>query len=384
MYIFLIVLTAALAAGWLAGGLLLVYGFRRMPWLRDSAPLRDEECPTVSLLVGARNEAAKLPAALETWLSLDYPRLEIVAVNDRSTDATGTILDEAARNNTNLKVVHIDELPPGWLGKCHALTKAYEQSTGEWLVLTDADVRMASDTLRRALSLVRTQGWDHAPGLAQLDMTGFWEKTILPYFGLGFMLSERPWESSNPRSKAYIGVGAFQLIRRSTYEAVGTHRRLALEVVEDMKLGKLVKLGGFRTGVFIPEDKIRLRYVSGVSEFIRNSEKNWFAVVDYSVARSLGTALPMLLSGVLPFALLPFVRGLPLAFCLVSTAIILLAQGIACYRLGISPFYALFHPLAAMVTAFVMVRAMTLALWRGGIYWRGTFHPLDELRKGMV
>lgn len=386
VYIFWSVLTGAIALGWLFLAVKAARGLAHMPRLADFEPLAEEECPRVSILVAARNEAEKIRQAATSWLALDYPRaqLEIIAVNDRSTDETGKILDELAARDPRLKVVHLTELPSGWLGKTHALTKAYEQSSGEWLVLTDADVHFAPDTLRRTLHLVQEKKWEHTAGLAHMEMHGVWEKIIIPYFGLGFALSEQPWESANPKSKKYVGVGAFQMIRRSAYEAVGTHRKLALEIVEDMKLGKLVKQAGISTGAFLPEQSIRLRYISGLGEFIRNSEKNFFSVVDYSVAKAVGIALQILLGGVLPFALLPFVGGLPMIFCLMAITIILVTQGGACYMLGISPLYALTHPVAALLMAFVMLRAMVLAHYRGGIYWRDTFHSLDELRKGMV
>jgi glycosyltransferase involved in cell wall biosynthesis len=386
LYIFLSVLTWAIAHGWLFLSVKAARGLARLPWLADFAPLPDSECPRVTILVAARNEAKKVGQAVESWLALDYPhgQLEIVAVNDRSTDDTGKILDELAVRDPRLKAVHLAELPSGWLGKPHALTKAYELSSGEWLVLTDADVYFAPDTLRRTLHLAQAKRWKHAAGLAYMETHGFWEKVIIPYFGLGFALSEQPWESANPKSKKYIGVGAFQMIRRTAYEAVGTHRKLALDVVEDMKLGKLVKQAGIPTGAFLPEQSIRLRYINGLGEFIRNSEKNFFSVVDYSAAKALGVSLQMLLAGVLPFVLLPFVGGLPLIFCLMAITIILVVQGVECHMLGISPLYALTHPVAALLMAYVMVRAMVLVHYRGGIYWRDTFHPLEELRKNMV
>jgi hypothetical protein len=205
--------------------------------------------------------------------------------------------------------------------------------------------------------------------------------------GLGFFLNFRPWAAANPRSKVYMGVGAFQMIRRTAYEAVGTHRRLALDVLEDMKLGKLVKEAGIATGVFLPGDKIRVRWVSSLGEFIRNSEKNFFAVTDYSVFKALLIVSQMLFAGVLPFALLPFLAlsgGWPWTLDVVAVALILGIHGTTCVFSRVNPLYAVFHPVAALLMAFIVLRAMTLNLWKGGIVWRDTFHSLDDLRRGMV
>ena len=172
----------------------------------------------------------KLPAALKTFLALDYPRYEVVAVDDRSEDATESILRGAAARDSRLKVVRIDALPSGWLGKPHGLEQAYKNSTGEWLVFTDADVSFAPDLLRRAVALARQCGWDHLTLLGRAEMYGFWETIAMTFFGMGFLMGTRPWSVSNPRSGAYVGVGSFQLIRRSAYEKMGTHRALAMEV----------------------------------------------------------------------------------------------------------------------------------------------------------
>lgn len=384
---FFFALTAALALGWLYAALLLFYWFRRMPWLQDTEPLPDEDCPMISLLVAARNEKEKIRGAIETWLALDYPKLEIIIVNDRSTDSTGAIIDELAARDNRIKVIHNHELPGGWLGKSHAITRAYEHSTGEWLLLTDADVHLDPDVLRRTLSLARKQGWDHTTAPAHMDLRSFGEKLIVTYMGLGFFLNFRPWAATNPRSKVYMGVGAFQMIRRTAYEAVGTHRRLALDVLEDMKLGKLVKEAGIATGVFLPGDKIRVRWVSSLGEFIHNSEKNFFAVTDYSVFKALLIVSQMLFAGVLPFALLPFLAlsgGWPWTLDVVAVALILGIHGTTCVFSRVNPLYAVFHPVAALLMAFIVLRAMTLNLWKGGIVWRGTFHSLDDLRRGMV
>ena len=138
----------------------------------------------------------------------------------------------------------MESLPAGWLGKPHALQKGYERSTGEWLIFTDADVHFAPDLLRRSVALAEQQQWDHMPLFGTAKMFTIGERIAMTFFALCFLLNVRPWHVSNPRSRFYAGIGAFQLIRRSAYEAIGTHRRLAMEVVDDMKLGKLVKDGG--------------------------------------------------------------------------------------------------------------------------------------------
>jgi cellulose synthase/poly-beta-1,6-N-acetylglucosamine synthase-like glycosyltransferase len=158
---------------------------------------------------------------LSTLAALDYPNLEIIAVDDRSQDSTGAILEEYARNHERFRAVHVKELPAGWLGKPHALQRAYEVSNGEWLLFTDADVRFTPDVLRRAASLAKERALDHLTLFGDVEMHGFWETTLLTFFGMAFHLSTDPYRVSNPNSWTYVGVGAFQLVKRSAYQAVG-------------------------------------------------------------------------------------------------------------------------------------------------------------------
>ncbi len=356
----------------------------RLPQLAAVAPAADQACPSISVLLAARNEAQKLPEALKTLLAQDYPRYEVVAVDDRSSDATPQILDQFALADSRLHVVHVAELPAGWLGKTHALQRAYERSTGEWLVFTDADVHFAPDLLRRAARLAREKGWEHLTLFGSLDLKGFWEKTVTVYFGVGFVFGVEPWKVHDPRSRRYMGAGYFQLVRRSTYEAVGTHRRLALEVLDDMKLGKIVKLGGFASGVAGAATLVHLRWHESAGEIIRGATKNFFAASGYSVLRVVCDILGVLAISVIPFLALPLTHGSARAFAAVGAAGALAAHTWCALAYRIRWTYGLTHPLGALIFCYMMVRSMVVTLQRGGVEWRGTFYPLDELRKGIV
>ena len=211
--------------------------------------MRTRKRPPISLIFAARDEAEKLRDALATMLAQDYPRYEVIAVNDRSRDATSEIMHEFARANSRLKVIDIAELPAGWLGKPHALTQGARQATGEWLVFTDADVHFAPDVLRRAVRMAVERKWDHLALFSGFDLAGFWEITTITFFCVGFIFGNEPWNAANPRSGRYVGIGAFQMLRRPVYDAIGGYGALAMEVIEDMKVGKLVKRGGFRSGL---------------------------------------------------------------------------------------------------------------------------------------
>jgi Glycosyl transferase family 2 len=384
MHLIGILFFGLIALFWITYGLKVAYGAARLPWLKDFPAARDEECPHISVVFAARDEEEKLPAALATLVAIDYPRLEIIAVDDRSTDATPRLLDQFAAAHPQLKVVHIHELPPGWLGKPHALQNAYEVSSGEWLVFTDADVQFQRDSLRRVVSLVRDRGLDHLALLGDVKRSGFWDNVLISFFAMGFQLATDPYQVSNPHSRSYVGVGAFQMLKRSAYETCGTHRRLAMEVVDDMKLGKLVKQSGFRSAVAVAGHAVSVEWHIGLQNLVRGVEKNFFAGAQFSLGLAAAQIFALLAMNVVPFAGLFLGHGWIRAFAAIAVLIAL------CFHLGvdvvmqISPLYCLTLPVGAAVFAYMVLRSTVVTLRQGGIVWRDTFYPLDELRRGLV
>ena len=384
MHLFGLVLFGFIAFFWLTHGLRVAYGATKLPWIKDFAPASNAECPRVSILFAARDEEEKLPAALATLMAIDYPHLEVIAVDDRSNDATGRILDEFAATHSRLRVVHVTELPPGWLGKPHALQKAYEASTGEWLLFTDADVCFKPDVLRRAIALTKQRNMDHLSLLCEVEMVGFWEKVLIPFFALVFHLASDPSRASNPHSRFYVGIGAFQILKRTAYLASGTHRRLAMEVIDDMKLGKIVKQSGFRSGVGIAQDSVVVRWHAGLGNLIRGVTKNFFAGAGYNVGIvALGIA-GMLLLNVAPFLGVVFGHGWVRVLAAVAVSIAVSFHAAVAFTLRVSPLYALTHALGAVLLTYMLLLSTVVTLRQGGIIWRDTFYPLDELKRGLV
>lgn len=376
-------LYGVIAALWVIQGVRSLVGMSRLPWLSHSPP-RAAAGPLVSVIFAARDEAEKLPAAIETLFAQDYSNFEIIAVNDRSRDRTSALLRELERAHSNLKVFDVAELPAGWLGKPHALVVGYEQSQGEWLVFTDADVHFAPNVLRRATALAQAQHWDHLTLLTAIEMRGFGEITAITYFGLGFVFGNEPWQAANPRSGRYVGVGAFQLVRRAAYDASGGHDRLRMDVIEDMKLGKIIKQAGFRSGVAVAQDMVRVRWQNGLREVIRGVTKNMFAACHYNVFIALCAMALSLLMSVSPFLGVAWATGWGRVFAGVAAATAILIHTAMIWPTEVSPLYGLTHPLGALLFCWMLARSAIATLWRGGVVWRGTLYPLDELRKGLV
>jgi glycosyltransferase involved in cell wall biosynthesis len=384
MHFFWIFFFGLIAFLWISYGLKVAYGAVRLPWLANYAPAEDPGCPKISLIFAARDEQEKLPAALATLVAIDYPGLEIIAVDDRSSDATGQILDDFAANHPQLKVVHVRELTPGWLGKPHALQSGYKSASGELLIFTDADVKFQRDALRRVVSLFRARGLDHLTLLGDVERSGFWDTVLISFFGMGFQLATDPYNVSNPNSRSYVGVGAFQMLTRAAYERSGTHQRLAMEVVDDMKLGKIVKMAGFRSGVAVAQNYVSVAWHLGLGNLVRGVEKNFFAGAQFRVAVVAAQVSVLVLMNVVPFLGLIFGHDWVRALAAISVLIGM------CFHFGVdivmrvSPLYCLTLPIGALIFSYMILRSTVVTLRQGGIVWRGTFYPLADLRRGLV
>jgi cellulose synthase/poly-beta-1,6-N-acetylglucosamine synthase-like glycosyltransferase len=357
---------------------------RQIRHLRDVPPLGDAEMPAISLVVAARDEARGIEQAMRSLLSLDAPRLEVVAVDDRSADATGAILDRFAETDPRLRVVHVTELPPGWLGKNHALWLGAEQATGELLLFTDADVVMQPDTLRRAAGYLREHRLDHLTAGPHVDMPGWLLQTFGVCFGVIFVLFARPWKAKDPRSKAHVGIGAFNLLRADAYRRIGTHRAIAMRPDDDLKLGKLVKKHGLRQDFVRATDHVRVAWYHTVGEALRGLRKNGFAGVDYRLSLVLLATVMQPLAFIWPFVAVWATHGPTRLLNALAVAIILVLFAGAAREQRVRWWYGVAYPLAIVLFLAAVWNATLYALIHRGIEWRGTHYPLDELKANRI
>jgi hypothetical protein len=380
----LLVLAAIGFLFWVPSALEMALGFRRVPLLDREEPLADDACPTLSIVVPACNEAETVEPAMRSLLAVEYPRLEIVAVDDRSTDATGAILDRLAAEDARLRVVHLTELPPGWLGKNHALMRGSEAVTGEWLLFTDADVVYQPDALRRAVGLAVREGCDHLVVYPHMVLEGFWERTFVGFFMVMFNFRFRTWQAAWKRAPGYVGVGAFSMLRTRLYRELGGHQKLRMEVGDDIKLGKVVKRSGARQVLAVTHDRLAVRWVVGLRGAIHGLSKNAFAGVDYSWLAAVASCVMLVCGCVWPFLGLFVGPGLARGLCAAEVAAMVLAAWAMRASTRIPIAYVLAWPLAALLFAYILLRSAVLTQRQGGVYWRGTFYPLEELRRHLV
>jgi len=354
-------------------------------WSRN--PVSSSGNPRVSIIVPARNEEADIETTLTQLLALDYDNYEIIAVNDRSTDHTGDLMDAIAvqpQAHGRLRVIHVDFLPSAWLGKTHAMWLAARQATGDWLLFTDADVLFKPDSLRRTLTYAAQENADHVVLFPRMIMKHPGERMMIAFFQTLFVFGHRPWKVADPKTKDHMGVGAFNLIRRTVYAQVGTYERLRLEVLDDMKLGKVVKNAGFRQRNVFGEDLISLRWARGTLGVVNNLTKNFFAVLSFQAWRVVASCIGLAFLNLLPFVGVWLAHGwgkVPYAMALLAMFLIYLGMS---WKSSIPPYYFLLHPVSTMLFLYTLLRSTYLTLSQGGVVWRGTKYPLEELRKGLV
>lgn len=386
LHLLLIAYLAVALAYWLWVIYALLRTARAMPLLSDLTPAEPQRWPALSVIVAACNEADHLEAAVRTLLEEDYPDLQIILVDDRSTDATGEILDRLAAEDNRAKVLHVTDLPDGWLGKVHALRCGLAASRGDFVLFTDADVHFAPGALRKAVAWCEDQGLDHLAAFPTL-----WRATVLvdatiSVFIRQFVLATRPWKVADPESKAFIGVGAFNLVRRAAFEATEGFEWLRMEVADDAGLGYLMKRSGARCGVVAAFGLVSLHWYRSVREAARGAEKAYASASACSLVRMLITSAVMLVVETSPLAAL-----VPLAFPATRTvgwaglaplAAFLVTVVVTTRWGGGRVMPALLTPVVVLLNLGMFLRAGVLGWWRGGVLWRGTLYPSAALRAG--
>ncbi|HVK37572.1 MAG TPA: glycosyltransferase family 2 protein [Candidatus Kapabacteria bacterium] len=341
--------------------------------------------PSVSIVVTALNEEQRIESAMRSLLALEYPSLEIVAIDDRSTDATGAILDRlAAEHPDRMRVVHVTELPAGWLGKCHALARGAAIASGEWLLFTDADVVFEPGSLTVAIAHAHARDADHIVFAPTLTWHGYVEAALLVLFSMALMIGFRSWWVESRSLRSFVGFGSFNLVRRSIYDRFGGHRALRMEVVDDMKLGYLVKKHGGRSTFVDSDTMVRVRWREGARDVIRGLERSGFAGVDFRWTTIIAATAFFTVIMLAPYVLL--LTGPPEARIASTIALALLMTAYAVVaRAGRAPLWVgLLHPVACVMFAWAMLRSAVLTTKHGGVMWRGTLYSIEDLRRGSV
>lgn len=369
---------------WGAQLVTLVRVTRRVPLLHRLPAEDRENWPRVSAILTARNEEAALEAAVRAHLEADYPNLELIIVEDRSSDGTPGIARRLAAADPRVKVVHITELPEGWLGKLNALQRGLQAATGEWLLFSDGDVAVHRGALRRIISYCERRQLDHCAVLPRCRPVQPLLDCLTSLFMRLVVLNFRIWAIEDPRSRASVGVGAFNMVRRAAFERTPGFAWLKMEAADDLCLGQMLKAAGARQSVVNGCAMTELQFHSSLGDSLRSAERaTYTAIGNFSMLRLMALSalvLALELSPLMALALAqtPLLQALGLGLLAMALA----AMVVSNRWLDRRSWNLVFWPLAELLVCYSQLRAGALGALRGGIIWRGTFYPNEELKAG--
>jgi hypothetical protein len=384
---------AAAVAYWVAATRAMWRMGSSIVYLARAGPAEPRRWPRLSIIVPGCNEGDKMEAAARTLLAQDYPDLQIVLVDDRSGDTTGAIVDRLAGEDSRVVAIHVTELPAGWLGKVHAMSRGLASADGELVLLTDADVHFRPGMLRKAVAHFEARGLDHLTALP-----GLWPASaILDGLIAGFirqlMMLARPWKVADPSSPRFMGVGAFNLVRRAALQETGGLDWLRMEVADDMAVGMMMKQAGRKCEVVNAAGLLEMHWYQTCGQAMRCSERGWATPGDFHAAGMIvGAAviamleaspvvMPVLLAAALVLPAGAALQAAAAAGLAVTAAFLVSAELMTRWSGGrILP--PLLAPLLAGLAFFATARAAVLGLVRGGIIWRGTLYTTEALRQG--
>ncbi|MEP6690121.1 MAG: glycosyltransferase family A protein [Gemmatimonadaceae bacterium] len=361
----------------------IVLGARHIPVLIEQ-PLQAGRGGRVSVVIAARDEERNIEAALRSVLSQTYDDYEVIVVDDRSADATGAILDRMRETWPRLRVVHVTELPPGWLGKNHAMQVGAEAADGEMLLFSDADIVLDPTTLSRAVRYMNDNGVDHITAGPGLVLPSLPLALVVNFFTISLLLYMRPYRARVPGTRWHIGIGAFNLVRVSSYRRAGTHRRIAMRPDDDLKLGKILKESGASQHLLDGRGALTVEWYRTLGELVRGFRKNAFAALEYRLWVVTGAVVVSLALNVWPFVAIAVTSGATRALNAATALVAMTLYALVARSLRQHPWLALFYPVAALIFLYIVVAATLRTVFAGGIEWRGTRYSLRALRANKV
>jgi glycosyltransferase involved in cell wall biosynthesis len=334
-----------------------------------------------SVIVAARDEESRIGDTVRHLLAQRDVQLEVIVIDDRSTDRTGEVLRRLSQHDGRVRTQRVHELPAGWLGKCHACHLGAASAQGDWILFTDADCWLKPDVIARALRVAEREGADHVTLTPGTDAKSLGARA----WHLAFLITLANWFSgvNRDRPKAYLGMGAFNLVRASAYRECGGYEALRLTVLDDIRLGLLLRRAGKRTRGFIGGDDVECHWGTTVRGMIQIMEKNYFAAMDFRLAAALAAGLAGLLfwcaAIVGPFT--GTAAGVAAGLAMLTISVRHTSSRGDLVGVVAS---ALLTPLIFPALFYAMLNSAWATTRQGGVFWRDTFYTLEELRVGAV
>jgi chlorobactene glucosyltransferase len=371
---------------WFLYGLAVFAGQRKMRLLTRPPiePVRPESAPSVTILIPAKDEGERIRACVQSALAQDYPNFSVISIDDRSTDSTGSVMDELAAADPKLRVLHVTEAPAsGWTGKNNALWQGQKLATGDWLLLVDSDVILEPDALSASMAVVLRKKFDLLSLLPRLESHSFWESLLVPLAASAassmYMIA---LTNAAYMTKTAFANGQFMLMTRKAYDSFGGHERVKDRYCEDVEIARILKTSGFRPRVSWGNEFAAVRMYSSLAAIFRGWSRIYYAAQVGSPWRVLAAATFVVLCGFTGYLALAWglarwaMVGWNSAGYWVIGAIVHLALMTSClatlYRWSGNPRRnAFLFPLGGSMLMVIFARALKMCVTKK-VEWRGT------------
>lgn len=361
----------------------IVHGVRQLRTLGDIDPHPLTTSPMVSVVVPACNEEDTIEPALRSLLALEYENIEILVINDRSTDNTAGVLHTIQKEHPQLQILTISELPEGWLGKNNALHQGALVARGEYILFTDADILFARSTLSRAITLMVNEKLDHLSLIFKNIAKGALLGAMMVDAGGGLFFLFKPWKVSDPKSKYFMGVGAFNLVRKSMYREIGGHKSIRMHPIDDILLGKVIKQNGFKQDCLTAYAFLTVHWYSSTRKMIDGLMKNIFALYDFRILYAMIAVIMIAVLAVLPLWGALLGTGTLRSICLLVVCVRLLSTAYGTGITGTTWKTLPFSFITPYINIYIIVKGVIKTIAGKGIEWRGTHYPLDKLKESI-
>ena len=346
--------------------------------------------PLVSLIVPFRNEEANLPNLFLSLTQQNYPNIEFVLVDDQSTDKSPQIAKDFAAKHKNYKVVSVKEKPEGWTGKTWACEEGFRNSSGEWLLFTDADVEFEKSLVTRALHFALSNKIEVLTLMPRILCKSFWAKLIQPIFIHVLLVLYSPLRVNNRKDPFAYVFGSFFLVQRSNYVEIGRHEIVRKSLIEDRAFGFLAKQKGQRIMMLEAVDSFSSVWAKNLADVIHTMERITSFSINVNPLRGVAFAAGTFMVTILPFialviSLLWYSQGIAfsevtLTLSLIASILALLASSIEVLgSLKLSPIYVIASPLGGLLFSISMLTTSYKNAFRKKIVWRGREYDTVEI-----
>lgn len=332
--------------------------------------------PTVSVLIPARNEEKNIERCVQSLINQDYKELEIIVINDRSTDNTAQIVEKLALQDERITLLTIDQCPDGWSGKNNALSRGVEIATGSFFVFTDADTHHRPSCIGTALGYAMKNQVDLLSLNPHLVTNSFWENVIMPIAGAVLMIWY-PIELINNHGnhRAYAN-GQFIMMTREAYERTGGHKAVKTELLEDLALALKIKQAGMRLRVLWAPELYSTHMYTSFQDIWRGWVRIFLHGLYRSVTKMAASLLLMFFFSLLPYvllfiALIMLPQLLPVILVAILFAFISIVIRKAYTAADANPLYIGAHILGCIIVAAILFHAMVTVITKRNITWRG-------------